>query len=156
MEGTNQAKMYIHESIREDTHQLYGFTTKKGRELFRLLIAVSGVGPGIARQILSALGCNRLEECIVSGNDKILREVKGIGSKTAQRIIIDLKDKIKPGEITLSSQPIASTETFEESMAALIMLGYKPNDSRKALTMIFKEQPTINTETAIRKALKLL
>ena len=156
IQNLTKAKLYIHEAIREDAHLLYGFTTRRARELFRLLIGVSGVGPNTARLILSAMSVDDLEQTISSGNDSLLKSVKGIGSKTAQRIIVDLKDKIKVGEHTLLSQSPASSEVFDEALMALTMLGFTSQQSQKVLKKLFADNPNINVENAIKQALKML
>ena len=156
IQNLTKVKLYIHEAIREDAHLLYGFTTRRGRELSRLLIGVSGVGPNTARLILSAMSVDDLEQTISSGNDSMLKSVKGIGSKTAQRIIVDLKDKIKVGEHTLLSQSPASSEVFDEALMALTMLGFTSQQSQKVLKKLFADNPNINVENAIKQALKML
>lgn len=156
IQNFTKVKLYIHEAIREDAHLLYGFTTRRGRELFRLLIGVSGVGPNTARLILSAMSVEDLEQTISSGNDSLLKSVKGIGSKTAQRIIVDLKDKIKVGEHTLLSQSPAYFEVFDEALMALTMLGFTSQQSQKVLKKLFADNPNINVENAIKQALKML
>ena len=159
-----QAKLYIHEAIREDAYILYGFADKRERELFLLLISVSGIGGNTARTILSALNPNELCEVIASGNDKLLKMVKGIGGKTAQRIIVELKDKITavggntPGDTTASNILFADThrEVLDSAVAALTMLGYTAAASQKVVKAIIKEQPMTTVEAAIKEALRRL
>lgn len=157
IQGKEQVKLYIHEIIREDAHVLYGFLERETREFFRLLIGVSGVGPNTARLILSSLTVAQLEECISGGNDAMLKTVKGIGGKTAQRIIVDLKDKIKIVEKSFTTTGLNSAdESFNDALAALVMLGFTQTPSQKALRKIYAGHPGLTAEEAIKLALKML
>lgn len=149
-------KVYVYEAIREDAHLLYGFTERRERELFLLLISVSGVGANTARMILSSLTPSDLEQTIASENVGILKSVKGIGAKTAERIIVDLKDKIKLSTDTLLDKSQVTSEVFDEAMSALVMLGFTKQMSQKALKKLFTADPTITVEQAIKKALKMM
>ncbi|MDE5773807.1 MAG: Holliday junction branch migration protein RuvA [Muribaculaceae bacterium] len=157
LQSEKRAKLYIHESIREDAHVLFGFLTKDARRLFRLLIGVSGVGPNTARLILSSLTVDNLVQAITAGNDKLLKGVKGIGGKTAQRIIVDLKDKIKVADSTLlsSNVPMAD-EAFQDAIQALVTLGFQQSASTKVVQKLFSDNPGLTTAQAIAQALKML
>lgn len=161
-----QVRLYVHEAIREDAWVLFGFATKEERELFLQLITVSGIGGNTARMILSALSPRELCDVIATGNDKLLKTVKGIGLKTAQRIIVDLKDKIKllpsaagmvaaDGELPLAGAGHASA-VMEEAVSALTMLGFPAAASQKVVMAILKEEPSAPVETVIKVALKRL
>lgn len=156
LQQLKQAKLYVHESIREDAHELWGFMTKQSRELFRQLIGVSGVGPNTARMILSAMTEDQLIDAIANDRLAALKAVKGIGGKTAQRIIVDLKDKIKATDIALISSTPAVGEAFDDAASALIMLGFNPQASRTALKKLFTDNPALTTEKAIKLALTML
>ena len=156
LQSLTQARMLVHEVIREDAWQLYGFMHERERELFRSLIGVSGVGPGTARIILSSLSAPELEQTITGGDVRRLKSVKGIGAKTAERIIVDLRDKIKPGSDALISQPAAASEAFDEALAALVMLGFPKAAAQKALDKIFHTDPAVKVEKAIKQALSML
>lgn len=151
-------KLYVYEAIREDAFHLYGFTEKRERELFLLLISVSGVGANTARMVLSSISPRELEGVIVSGNSAALKSVKGIGSKTAERIIIDLKDKVKisEGEAPPTGGPAIADETVNEAVSALVMLGFNQMASQKVVRKIRKEQPELRVEQIIKNALKML
>ncbi|MEG1915470.1 MAG: Holliday junction branch migration protein RuvA [Muribaculaceae bacterium] len=156
LQSKDSAKIYLYEAIREDAFILYGFTAKRERELFVLLISVSGVGASIARMILSSLPVAELEQTIAIGNVNLLKSVKGIGAKTAQRIIVDLKDKIKVGDNSLIVQASVTNDVYDEALAALVMLGFPKQLSDKALKKLFADSPSINVEDAIKKALKMM
>ncbi len=149
-------KLYVYEAIREDAHVLFGFSSKHERDLFMMLISVSGVGPNTARMILSSLSPSDLEQCIASGNVGMLKSVKGIGAKTAQRILVDLKDKIKTTPDTLLDNNNAPSAVFDEALSALVMLGFTQQMSQKALRKLLKDEPAITVEEAIKKALKMM
>ncbi len=151
------AKLYVHEVIREDAMTLYGFASKRERALFRELIGVSGVGSASARMILSSISPAELEQVITSGDERRLKSVKGIGGKTAQRIIVDLRDKIKPtGDSLLIQLGTPNSEVFDEALAALVMLGFAKPASQKVLSKLFAQEPTLKVEQAIKKALTML
>lgn len=161
IQGKKEIKLYTYEAIREDAYVLYGFISKQERELFLLLISVSGIGGNTARMILSALTPAELCNVISSGNDKLLKTVKGIGLKTAQRIIVDLKDKIttlgNEGEVTGTSSKIqVDTEIYDEAVSALTMLGFPVAPSQKVVAAILAEEPQARVETVIKLALKRL
>ena len=163
LQGKQEAKLYVYEAIREDAYVLYGFSTRQERALFLLLISVSGIGGNTARMILSALTPAELVNVISSGNDKLLKTVKGIGLKTAQRIIVDLKDKIASVEIEGTAAPGTSatattghSEILEEAVAAHTMLGFPPAPSQKVALAILKEEPEAAVERVIKLALKRL
>ena len=161
IQGKKTVKLYIYEAIREDAHVLFGFATKEERELFAMLISVSGIGGNTARMILSALSPTELCNVISSGNEKLLKTVKGIGLKTAQRIIVDLKDKIATLGIEGSNGETSTmvnknSEIYEEALAALTMLGFAPAPSGKVVNAILKETPDAAVEMVIKLALKRL
>ncbi|MBR3757385.1 MAG: Holliday junction branch migration protein RuvA [Bacteroidaceae bacterium] len=164
IQGKVQVRLYAHEAIREDAWVLFGFATKEERELFLQLITVSGIGGNTARMILSALSPRELCDVIATGNDKLLKTVKGIGLKTAQRIIVDLKDKIKTlpsatglvgadGELPLAGM---SSAVMDEAVSALTMLGFPVAASQKVVAAILKEEPSAPVEKVIKVALKRL
>lgn len=161
IQSKQSVKLYIYEAIREDAHVLFGFSTKQERELFLLLISVSGIGGNTAQMILSALSPTELCNVISSGNERLLKGVKGIGLKTAQRIIVDLKDKIASTGVETVAGSAATlspthSEVYDEAIAALTMLGFAQAPSQKVVTAILKEEPNLTVEKVIKLALKRL
>ena len=163
IQGKKECKLYVYEAVRQDAAQvLYGFSTKQERELFLLLISVSGIGGNTARTILSAISPAELVNCISTENTTLLKGVKGLGLKTAQRIIVDLKDKIKNdsiavGPVGISPAPMASNkQVHDEAVSALTMLGFAVVPSQKVVYAILKAQPTATVEQVIKLALKQL
>ena len=164
IQGKKEAKLYVHESLvaggRDDSYTFYGFATKQERELYRLLISVSGVGANSARMILSAATPAELCNAISTGNEKLLKSVKGIGLKTAQRLIVDLKDKIVTSgvatELPAGTAADAGVDASvrDEAVSALTMLGFSPAPSAKVVTAILQEQPTLHVEQVVKLALK--
>ena len=157
-----ETKLFITEIIREDTHEVYGFVTTTERQIFELLMTVSGIGAATARMILSAFTAEELRMLIATGNAKAMAKVKGLGTKTAQRIIVDLKDKaIKldlggdPTEIPMLDVE-AESGVKAEAVSALTMLGFATQASGKAVDKILKADPTLKVEAVIREALKKL
>ncbi|MCF8228267.1 MAG: Holliday junction branch migration protein RuvA [Bacteroidales bacterium] len=150
-------RIFTHLIVREDAQILYGFADEQERELFRHLISVSGVGANTARLILSSLTGQELTDAIITGNISVLQSVKGIGGKTAQRIVIDLKDKL--GKAVAGSEKLESTHNTkkEEALSGLIILGFNKNVAGKAIDKVLKEYgASISVEEIIKKALKLL
>lgn len=156
----DEVKLWITESIREDAYQLWGFATRVERDLFVLLTSVSGIGAASARMVLSAMSPNQLCDVIGSGDDKMLRQVKGIGPKAAQRIIVDLRDKMASIGLTVTpsapAAPQIDSQVMHEAVAALTMLGFSPAPTQKVVQKLLTEEPTASVETIIRKALKML
>ena len=160
LQDKKEVKVYIYEVIREDTHQLFAFSNKQERELFLLLISVSGIGGNTARTILSAFTVNELCEAIFTGNEAAIKSVKGIGLKTAQRIIIDLKDKIKGidsgAPSTSATVIVPNNDVVDGAVSALIMLGFPAAATNKVVQAIIKSEPTATVEQVIKLALKQL
>ena len=153
-------KLYVAESIREDAHVLYGFISKQERALYNLLISVSGVGPGTARCILSSLSPDELVAVVASGNDRQLRNVKGLGPKTAQRIIVDLKDKVGNLGIAAASAAespiVASNKNGDEAIQALIALGYPMANASKAVAQLLSQDPSMSVQSLIKQGLHMM
>lgn len=156
LQGQTEGRLLVHESIREDAWSLFGFIDEKERNLFRELIGVSGVGVSAARIILSSIPASELELVIANGEEKRLKSVKGIGTKTAQRIIVDLKGKINLSSDDTLPATMANNSEFENAMAALLALGFPRPASEKALKKIFENTPDTKTEAAIKKAFTML
>ncbi len=160
IQGKKDVKLYVFESIREDAYVLYGFVNKKEREMFELLITVSGVGPNTARMMLSSMSVQELCSAISTGNERIVKGIKGIGKMTAQRIIVDLRDKIValgiadeiPAGGTIAA-PV-NNAVKDEAVSALTMLGFAPAPSQKVVVAILQEQPDALVEQVVKLALK--
>jgi Holliday junction DNA helicase RuvA len=154
--GKTEAKLFLHQIVREDAHTLYGFSNSNERELFRNLISVNGVGAGTAIVMLSSLSPDEIRAAVTTENVAVLKAVKGIGIKTAQRIIIDLKDKL--GKLPETGQILLSPNNTirNESLSALVMLGFVKRDAEKIVTKIIQEQPDATVELVIKQALKRL
>lgn len=174
IQGKKDVKLYVHEALvtggRDDSFTLYGFSTKQERALYRLLITVSGVGANTARMILSASSPAELCNTIANGDERMLKSVKGIGLKTAQRIIVDLRDKIATLDIEggaegrrnderqgLNGEEALQTSIVrDEAVQALMMLGFSPAPSSKVVNAILKEQPSLPVEQVVKLALKMI
>ena len=167
IQGKDKVKLVVHEALvtggRDDSYTLYGFATRQERELYRLLISVSGVGANSARMILSGMSPAELCNVIAAGDDKMLKTVKGIGAKTAQRIIVDLKDKIVTSGVaqelsvpTNANATVMNTAVKDEAVGALTMLGFAPAASAKVVVEILKEQPELPVEQVVKAALKMI
>ncbi len=156
LSGKKSSKVFLHQVIREDAHLLFGFADKDERELFRLLITVSGIGANTARVMLSSLSSDEIKKAIIQGNVTMLKGVKGIGLKSAERIIVDLKDKL--GKLTESEEIfVAADNTIrEESLSALIMLGFPKNAAEKVINQLSAEGQITSVENMVKRALKML
>ena len=158
LEGKKNATVYIHHYLREDEELYYGFATKDERSMFRLLIGISGIGAATARMMLSSLTVEEIQNAILSEDVNRIKSVKGIGLKSAQRMILELKDKVVKGEQTDMSALFAQTtnKASEEATTALIMLGFTKANVTKAVNAVLKDDPTASVETIIRKSLQRL
>jgi len=156
IEGKSEIKIFIHENIREDAFNMYGFMDNAERTLFRQLISVSGIGSNTARMMLSSLAPDEIANAILTGNVNQLKAIKGIGAKTAQRVIVDLKDKL--GKSSLDSKIFASIDNTirDEALSALVMLGFTKNSAQKAVDKILTGSPDEKVESVIKQALKML
>lgn len=160
IQGKKEVKLYVHEAIREDAYQLYGFFSKKEREMFQLLISVSGVGANTARMMLSSMTVSELCNAISTGNEKLIKGIKGIGKMTAQRVIVDLRDKIVALGIAQeipaggTVQAPVDNAVRDEAVAALTMLGFSPAPTQKVVIQILQDQPSLPVEQVVKLALK--
>lgn len=151
-----EVKLFTHLQVLEDAHNLFGFYTAKERDMFEMLISVSGVGCNTARLILSSLTVNELSTAIANEDIKTIQAVKGIGSKTAQRLVVDLKDKVKKTDYTEETVEAVNSSVKNEALSALVILGFSKNAASKALDKLLKQSPDASVEVLIREALKLL
>lgn len=165
LQGKQDAKLYVYEAIREDAWVLFGFATKTERELFLMLIDVSGVGGNTARTMLSSFSAVELANIIMEGNERLLKSIKGLGTKTAQRIIVELKDKVSalalggsaPSESAgKDAAPAMNQEVYNEAIEAMKALGFPPAPVAKAIRSIMKDEPNIPVEKVIKLALKMM
>ena len=160
IEGEKSARLYVHFVVREDAQVLYGFATKLERELFRHLISVSGVGGNTARMILSTYSTSELRNIIATENAVLLKNVKGLGLKTAQKIIVELSGKMLELGAERDMAPVVAgsqnNEVLDETLAALVMLGFQKGASEKVVKAILNESPSISVEEAVRQALRRL
>jgi Holliday junction DNA helicase RuvA len=160
IQGKKEVLLYVYEAIREDAYVLFGFATKKEREMFQLLITVSGVGTNTARMMLSSMNVNELCNAISTGNAKLIQNIKGIGKMTAQRVIVDLKDKIVAlgiaTEIPVGGaiQAPIDNAVRDEAVAALTMLGFSPAPTQKVVVAILQQEPSLPVEQVVKLALK--
>ena len=160
IQGKKEVRLYVHEAIREDAYVLYGFYNKKEREMFQLLITVNGVGTNTARMMLSSMNVGELCAAVSTGNARLIQSIKGIGKMTAQRIIVDLRDKIValgiadeiPAGGTMA-QPV-NNAVRDEAVAALTMLGFSPAPTQKVVVQILQQQPDASVEQVVKLALK--
>ncbi len=151
-----EVKLFVHHHVREDEQTFYGFVDKEERRIFQLLISVSGIGPNTARMVLSSLSPDEIATAVAAGDVAKIKAVKGIGLKTAQKVIIELKDKIAKGgaELDLSGTPSGANSS--EATAALIMLGFTKSAVEKVVGSLVSKEPGLSVEDIIKKALKLL
>ena len=167
IQGKKEVKLYVHEAIvtggRDDSFTLYGFSTKQERELYQMLITVSGVGANTARMILSSLSPKELCNVIANGDERILRGVKGIGLKTAQRIIVDLRDKVISSGVAselhaggATAATAVASPVRDEAVQALTMLGFSPAPSAKVVSQILANDASLPVEQVIKLALKMI
>ena len=158
LRGKEETKIYIHHYLREDEELYYGFASKDERELFRLLISVSGIGASTARMMLSSLNAEEIRNAILAEDINKIKSIKGIGLKSAQRLVLELKDKVVKGEGTESTAlfPTSANSATEEAVTALVMLGFTKANVNKAVSAVLKEKPAASLEEIIKLSLKRL
>lgn len=158
LENRSDVTIYIHHYLREDDEQFYGFSSKDERELFRLIISVSGIGVSTAQMMLSSMSSDEIRNAIISEDINRIKSIKGIGLKTAQRLILELKDKIVKGGGTGGSVIFSAgaNAVVEEATTALVLLGFTKANVNKAISAVLKENPSANLETIIKMSLKRL
>lgn len=164
LQGKQDVLLYVYESIREDAWTLFGFASKAERELFLLLISVSGVGGNTARTMLSSFSVSELASVIMNGDERMLKTVKGLGTKTAQRVIVELKDKVttlalgSDGSVSPKSEETAAinNEVYNEALDAMRALGFPPAPASKVIRSILKDDPSLPVEKVIKQALKMM
>ena len=160
IQGKKEVRLWVFESIREDAHVLYGFHNRKEREMFLLLISVSGVGANTARMMLSSMSVSELCNAITTGNERAIKGIKGIGKMTAQRIIVDLREKVVTLGIATeipaggSVQTPVNSQVKDEAVSALTMLGFAPAPTQKVVVAILQQQPDLPVEQVVKLALK--
>jgi holliday junction DNA helicase RuvA len=156
LNGNEKAMLYLHYVVREDAHLFFGFFSRQERELFRLLISVSGVGPNTARMMLSSTSPDEIQKAISSANILVLKGIKGIGQKTAERIIVDLRDKISKASAQDEILTGGHNTIRDEALSALLMLGFSRNATEKVLDKLLAEKAGISAEELVKQALKIL
>lgn len=156
IQALKDAKLFIHQVIREDVHLFYGFYSKTEREMFRALITVSGIGANTARMMLSSLTTQEMQQAIATGNTSVLQSIKGIGAKTAQRVIIELRDKLGKEKTPDELFVLIDNRLKEEALSALVILGFNKSEVDKVLMKILTDEKSISLEDLIKKALKQL
>lgn len=156
LQNQKEIQLFLHEQIREDAHNLYGFYEIVERNIFVHLISVSGIGANTARMMLSSMSPGEIQEAITSGNVNVLKGIKGIGAKTAQRVIVDLADKLGKEPIDQKLFNETNNTLKEESISALVMLGFAKNSAQKVVDKIISSEPDYKVEDVIKKSLKML
>jgi holliday junction DNA helicase RuvA len=154
--GTSDCKLYLHHVVREDAELLFGFFDYKERDVFRALISVSGIGPNTARMMLSSIGPDEIREAILAGNLHVLTSIKGVGAKTAQRLVVELKDKIGKSQAGIEKILFADNTVKEEALSALVMLGFSKSQAEKVIDKLLSENRSLKVEELIKRALKML